>query len=741
MTDHGPEPTKQQRQVLNELRNRLARLAALGTLDDADPGYETAQEPARSNAIGVLGPRGAGKSTVLWWLYQKWRNACGAHASPASGDLQGVYLLPTLDCSVLPADVEPATAALLHLYTGLTHDEKLKGRFQRRPAIEEDVDKLRELVERCTRMDRNYRGLCQDLAASPSDYSHYVVVGLEERVKLQKDLHVGLGTVLRGLGLRAFVVLLDDFDLVPAQEVRRWLLSLLDELRQPRLLFVLTGDFYRLEHLSWDAAAELDDKTGRSLLDKLLPAQNRVPLPGWTPSSRHGFRPTGSMGPTLWEQVEEKAIAKRPEAGGLVQGLLPERPRGLLNLYQTLAGAEGLEMSEFLHALATSRQEPLFARQLAETETEEWARRLSFAEDDLTVEDWRETVAAAAARPRPKPAVQLPPLRALGAVLDEDASSDTAMALGHMETVPSLLKGSEVTDPLRHAWLYRSPLRDAAEVDRPRWAELLIDLGLSLEPGPVRRDLLVSSSAALCVHLLTTWAPAARRLSRAQLRLKFGHRELCELFEDNPVLRDARAALCWLRSEAEGAIEIGWQPMIEALRGARDPLSSELLADLWVDPATLRGELPPAETAEALGLLPRRLWALILLVDGLDRCPWQALSMPRGWRIATYLGLAAALVRSAYVHALCACARLAEDALSPVQQSFFNALSKRDSGGLLGMSEEEVIQNISDLFADSLPGRSESGDDVLTEATAHYLASPVYKAAVTLIAAQRLPSP
>ena len=354
---------------------------------------------------------------MLWWLYQEWRNACCADASPASGDLRGVYLLPTLDCSVLPANVEPGTGALFAPLHRIDSRRKAEGQlFQQRPAIKEDVDKLRELVERCTRMDRNYRGLCQDLAASPSDYSHYVVAGLEERVKLQKDLHVGLGTVLRGLRLRTFAVLLDDFDLVPAQEVRRWLLSLLDELRQPRLLFVLTGDFYRLEHLSWDPAVELDKKTGRSLLDKVLPAQNRVPLPGWIPSSRHSFRPTESTGPSLWEPVE-KAIEERPEAVGLVQGLLPERPRGLLNLYQTLAGAEGLGMSEFLYALATSRQEPLLARQLAEIGTEEWGRRLRFAEDELSVEDWRETVAAA--RLRPKPAVELPPLRALGAVLDE----------------------------------------------------------------------------------------------------------------------------------------------------------------------------------------------------------------------------------------------------------------------------------------------------------------------------------
>ena len=37
MIDNGSEPTEQQRQVLNELRKRLGRLAALGMSDDADP--------------------------------------------------------------------------------------------------------------------------------------------------------------------------------------------------------------------------------------------------------------------------------------------------------------------------------------------------------------------------------------------------------------------------------------------------------------------------------------------------------------------------------------------------------------------------------------------------------------------------------------------------------------------------------------------------------------------------------
>ncbi|WP_295444591.1 hypothetical protein [uncultured Thiodictyon sp.] len=66
------------------------------------------------------------------------------------------------------------------------------------------------------------------------------------------------------------------------------------------------------------------------------------------------------------------------------------------------------------------------------------------------------------------------------------------------------------------------------------------------------------------------------------------------------------------------------------------------LADLRIDAGDLCGDLPRHSAA---GLLLPETLVSILLIDGLRRCPSAACSIPLGGGPATYLGLAAALVR------------------------------------------------------------------------------------------------
>ena len=113
---------------------------------------------------------------------------------------------------------------------------------------------------------------------------------------------------------------------------------MLDELHQTRLLFVLTADFHRLQHLSWDAKIGFDDKTGWALLDKLLAEPNRVFVEPWSLQDRKAFPnriPDSQAGPTLWDLIK-MCRGWNEEFTVLIEQLLPERPRGLANLYQYL---------------------------------------------------------------------------------------------------------------------------------------------------------------------------------------------------------------------------------------------------------------------------------------------------------------------------------------------------------------------------------------------------------------------
>lgn len=343
------------------------------------------------------------------------REASRSDGEPSSGaqDIQDFLILPPLDCSLVAENVEPGTAILIHLWRTL--QQEYSRLIQNN---EEFFAKLPDLAATYSRTAKPYHELCVELSASPGDYGNYVVEGVSERFELPGRFRVWLGKFLDMVGYHSVVILLDDFDLVPAQEVRRWLLSLLDELHQSRLFFVLTADFYRLQHLSWDPEAEFDDKTGRALLDKLLPSQNCIRLSGWTPFERHYFPRLEDDG--LPVQDDEGCLANRVRPFGeygaqshyrqqvLLMQLLPQWPRGIINLYRTLeenfSSGSGASIGEarareFFSALATSRGEPLLARKLLEESLDSWIEKWQFIEDvPLSVEDWSSNVAAALER-------------------------------------------------------------------------------------------------------------------------------------------------------------------------------------------------------------------------------------------------------------------------------------------------------------------------------------------------------
>ncbi|MBI4515092.1 MAG: hypothetical protein HY699_04660 [Deltaproteobacteria bacterium] len=716
--------TPQQENALTQLHERLVSVAA-GYAEE-----EKTQVERTDNSFGILGARGSGKSTILAKLYEKL----------ATAKKPELYPLEAIDCSVLPPEIAPGTAVLLRLKHCVEKDlRELQGRGEK---LLSDLD---ELVGRYTRLEQSYRDLCLEISSSTEDYSYFVVRGLTERSDLREKLSNWLKEALQHLKRHAFVALLDDFDLVPAEEVRRWLRGLLDELCQTRLLFVLTADFHRLEHLSWDPKAEVDDVTGRHLLLKLLPPERRVSLEEWLPEDRRRFPP--NLRPEerrLWDILKPFVTSKENGNGegtleALTATLLPPWPRGLRNLYHTLTAQpppRGHGRS-FLSLLATCRGESLLARRIDETELEQWVGMLKFPDHHLTREQWSEMVEAARTRATPQNIESLRPLRDLVPVpTSEDLKTLLPAVQGDERAAPPIAieldawsRNPAWRDPLRHDRLRVLPLRDAADAAQPLWAELLIDRGLTY-------------SARNRATFTDTWAPAHRRLSRAHLAVA-ATTETLRRFFDNPLVVKARASLLWLHRPADKpeCVQIGWPPLLDALRGARDPLSSDLLADLLIDTAALEGELPKIGDEKTLLLLPDELWATILLVDALERCPWSTLSAPSDWDVETYIGLAAAFVRTAYFFALHTTGQTVSSHLSKAQCDLLEVLETRDPATLLRPSgdarsqsrQERLLALLKSLFNDQPSPLLKNRNDALSRAARAYLGSPIYTSVAALL--------
>lgn len=188
-------------------------------------------------------------------------------------------------------------------------------------------------------------------------------------------------------------------------------------------------------------------------------------------------------------------------------------------------------------------------------------------------------------------------------------------------------------------------------------------------------------------------------------------------------------------TESDGGIAVGWPPLFEALRGARNQLDGAQFAKLTLSPGQIRWRTK-GDTALALNFLPDQLWAMILLVEGLSRCPWSSFSGQLGWSLKTYIGLAAVLVRAAYVYGLVLGKVLAATALHPAEQRMMKRLEVRHALDLLDEHaakqkeeyrglEERVLDEIVAIFKSDPPLETR---DSLSRAAKHYLESPVYTA-------------
>lgn len=708
--------------------------------------------PLVTSTIGILGGRGAGKSTVLnHFVIRINQKIMEREVSPLDRLKDKLIVLNPLDCSVLPRDCEPGMVVLSHLLNSLKKPNSPLSNI----ADQDRKELLGELEEYIiglyTRIGTAYNELSMDLSSTPDDYGVFLTQGLNDRLSLKDRITLWLSKLFKVLNAKQIsslyekpntsnysilVVPLDDFDLAPGEQIRKWLQSLLDELCQYRLIFVLTADFYRLEHLIWDAKENFDDKTGRALLNKLMPLKNRVKLDPWQGNYRAMFKPSDvkqsskiacccgttvllkdannselncpkcqqvlTVNPTLWFLVE-RTLNELHSNPALVYALLPDLPRGLEGLYYALQeyyhSNENLPIDPelFWHLLATSRSEPLLARRFSNSPKETWATEFDLEGRNLLVEQWANLVERSVERAKPYWKIEQKKDVPTKTFADGLKPMDLVIKTDRENLRANYRHSKSNQSPLFHDQLHIRPLRDAVEIDRPLWVELLLDNELA--DSPRYRS-----------QFLLDWRPLNERLETVHFFFPSSIKRFVELVEDNPDIE--RSVFYWLHQASGLSFNIGWLPLFSALREERNPIDPSLFNRLFVDPRLLQGRTPDNT---ALEILPNRLWAMILFVDGLHRCPWSAFSSSTVWMMATYIGLAAAFVRSAYAYALNKAYPASEPnndlpdqnlfGFSEAQLRFIDVIKTYDERKLLNpkrgeMQQETVLESLGELFRD-----------------------------------------
>lgn len=774
MTQRFPLVEGQRHALLTVARRLLQtreRLSLLG--DPLELSVDRSEEFA--NAFALVGPRGAGKSTLLGRLY---RRSDWLRSHEGLEDLDRFQIVRPLDCATVLRDAEPGMAILLHLWAELEEsisDERPTRRPRRRPGRDaqrstggDDRDArwsprqrlqsaLDELVSTYLWSSESYRDLELDLASSPKSYALALVDDIRERMALTQSLAAWLEELLEALGKDALVMLLDDFDLVHAHQVRSWFNGLINEFRQANLFFVLTGDFHRLQHLIFDHEAEIDDKTARALVEKLLPLHHRVVVDPWSETSRDAFGSPSDGDPdtdgddrSLGRLVDTQLDGRLDPQ--ILRQLLPKRPRGLRTFYESLLLESEAGPQEFLVTarrilgnLATCRDEPLLALHLQETGVGDWRALFHFTPHPVSVEDWRQGVHGASRRSPAHRAgtKRLRPLPGLTVVSPGDAAHRETHGIGRptppqgppveaQGAVPQPAGPSQ--DPLRHDGLRQAPLRDAAEADRALWIEFLLDIGFSDDahkpPGWALRNR---------VSFVESWQPARERLRGACMVLDTSLvqvRELMQQFFDDYEDLDLHPLLAWLSLGSEGddlwSLRIGWPMLFEDLRLQEPALATRRFSALDLDLTLLLRRRPNAVSqTPGLEVLPDRLWAMVLWIDAIDRCPWSMFSIRLGWQLPTYFLLAGALIHGAYLYALKTAGLLTVDDLQAPQRRLVDALEQRDPTWILlgehggNRYEKEVFQRLSDVVQCELPPL---GDDPLSRAAGCFMDLEAYHA-------------
>ena len=544
-----------------------------------------------------------------------------------------VVVLPPIDCSTLPDPerIPPGLAVLVLLRDWLADNGFSKSA--------EFNEVLRGYVKR----GEGYTELTREISWNADDYVSASVSLVSARLKMRDQLKSALGSMTRGDQRILFVVTLDDFDLVGGRIVRAWQSAFLDELCQCQLLFVLAADLNRLDYLSWNNEEQIDDKTGRALLDKMLPQAHRVELEEWT-AENELKEETGKNFKDLHDFFPQMAACLGVTEEFLGR-LLPKRPRGLVNLQEVLrsralSDQDAERPEEILALLASCRGEPLWARRIKEVRAKEWIGELPWKQGGYKPEDCLELVEAASS-------TELDSLN-LAVSSEKKASRETSYRIvieenklrldpmDHSNSSSSLYqRDPSWHDPLRHEHLRHAPLRDSDWRDRGLWMETLTNI--ALEESEISRN-----------RLVREWGYLQSLAEEAVLRIR-------PALVDDQVLFDLGKNLGslapWVR-EVENGVEIGWWPLAEATIGVRETWPHGLAAAAQQEIELAQLNTVSGKEGGKTSIIPSRLRSIIVLLNSLSKVPWQTLSEGGLILPTRYAALTWCFVSLSYVHAL-----------------------------------------------------------------------------------------
>lgn len=602
-----PEPSAEQHRAIARLVKRtqihLDMLSHISAFRAGDPCRRQAEAlarlktPRQSNAVGVFGRRGSGKTTVL---VQALENVDGAQKDNRRGGRWCVLTSP-LDLSYAPSEFPFGLTAMHWLY------EVMQEQSTSSKAATDAFDNASQSYFRGA---VGFNSLVRDLSVTPKHYARASAEEIRRRRSLWRDVRAWLDAEAYARDVKGFVFGIDDLDLAPANAHHSLVWSLLDELHQDRLVFLLAADLPRLERrlaeedaigrrmLVSSGVADLDDQTASDLVYKVLPQVDRCELTPWPAKARLDFPPGGTDdredlddGRLRFIRVMVEMLGLSPVIQAHLPHLLPEWARGLENLRRELSQRlrdrkseasvdRDMEELELLGFLAESSFDFKLARKLRERELGDWAPTWRWpAEGRQGDAAWK--------------------------VLCTQARND--------EPLTDLLPDPD------HTVL---PLG----LERVRWAEVLVDVALAKKRlGP--------SSLVERVALLR------RRRDDCGVSIRRTWDQLSELVDDGPVcLGPALAWTDWRQQDASidrGVYEVGVGAILGLVLRDRSPWPVQLEERLMVTRQQLVFGLPSSLSDAFLDerhgglateLLPWRVRPLIRFLDRLGELPWAGIA-------------------------------------------------------------------------------------------------------------------
>lgn len=628
----------EQEQIISRLLNFLKNSS------EPDPGFAPSISPPRTAA--VVGPRGIGKSTVLAAL--KW-------------DLEHVIErknrwlipLPVIDAAIVHDDLGLAAATIRELYRPV--EGKKADPSVSRNRNHELPEKLKNSFERCVEsallQEESHRRLAQELAMTPGHYGRIVFDADHRKSLIAAEFKQFIGELFemhRALSETnlepAFVVLVDDLDLGPSRAVLRWVRSLLTDYYDPRVHWILA--FHReplIRILSQppenDDRIEATPANGQALLSKVVPSSRQWELRRWTVQKRQEFRPLPSnSGKT--KRPEEPATLREllVRAGrGELLTLLPAHPRALEGEYIRLQSGDPLSAEEMLRRIALVSGEAELVRRLDERG---------------------------------------------GALLGSSL-------LWQREE-----RGGEA------GW---QALVQAARTDNPLWGFPLPDGFSELVSGPdpeayleTLLDIALEEDRLTPYQLLRKLPFASDLLEGAQSKLRIPEPDVFRYFspEGTDATQLVSTALGWQRWSQDAdkdrfwTVDLGPTDFWELCLDLRTASPESLFKTLFLPRIPM-----VSQPTGAPAFLPKRLRPLILLVDGLSRSAWQALSTARTfWSPLTFTRCVAAFTLAGYVRHR----SLGREEEVP---RFLRLADPKSSRELLALTEAEVEAELGRLIA------------------------------------------